>query len=141
MNKLMLIALLVAGCGGSEAPKTEAPAPEAPKVEAPAAPAAPVAAAGPVDGKAIYESTCQTCHQADGMGMLNGVALGGNYKERLVKPDEELFNSIKNGKTGEVGTMPAWGGTLNDEQIHAVLAYVRATYGGAAPAAGGTATP
>lgn len=133
MNKLLILAAFVVGCGGGAAPTETKPAePAAPAPEAaPAAPAAPV-----MDGKAIYEQNCQTCHQADGTGAVNGQSIAGNYAERLGKTDEELFNSIKNGFTGQIGSMPAWGGTLNDDQIKAVLGYVRATYGGgAAPAA------
>ena len=130
----ILLAALVA-CGGGEAPKAPeappAPTP-APVPAAPPPPAAPVAAApaAPVDGAAIYKQYCETCHGADGKGN-NGLA--ANYvddKTRLAKPDEELINSIKNGKTGTVGTMPPWGPVLNDEQIKAVLGYVRTTYGG-----------
>lgn len=140
MSKFTLLALLAVGCGGSpapapatEAPPAEAPAAEAPAAEAPAA-EAPAADAGALDGKALYEANCQTCHQADGTGMVGETKLAGNYKERLHKSDDELFNSIKNGKTGEIGAMPPWGPTLSDDQIKAVLAYVRATYGDAAAA-------
>ena len=56
--------------------------------------------------------------------------LGGNYADVLPgKTDEALMASIKNGKTGAIGTMPPWGGTLNDEQIKAVLGYVKTTFG------------
>jgi mono/diheme cytochrome c family protein len=50
-------------------------------------------------------------------------------KTRLAQPDEVLIASIKNGKTGTVGTMPPWGGTLSDAQITAVLGYVRTSFG------------
>ena len=135
MNKLLILAAFVVGCGGGSTP-----APVETKPAEPVA-AAPVAAPAPVmDGKALHEQTCQTCHQADGSGAVGGQAIAGNYAERLGKTDEELFNSIKNGFTGSVGSMPAWGGTLNDDQIKSVLAYVRTTYGGAAAPAEGAAT-
>jgi mono/diheme cytochrome c family protein len=99
----------------------------APVATAPAAPAAP--AAGPADGETIYKTYCLPCHGADGKGN-NGLA--ANYvddKTRLAQPDEVLIASIKNGKTGTVGTMPPWGGTLSDAQITAVLGYVRTSFG------------
>ncbi len=135
---VLLCSALIA-CGGGEpapapAPPTPAPAP----VAAPTPPAAPVnTAPAAVDGGAIYKQYCEVCHGADGKGN-NGMA--ANYvddKTRLSQPDEALLASIKNGKTGTVGSMPAWGGILNDEQQKAVLGYVRTTFGGgAAPAAG-----
>ena len=131
MNKLLILAAFVVGCGGGSTP-----APVETKPAEPVATPEPVAAPAPgMDGKALYEQNCQTCHQADGTGAVNGQSIAGNYAERLAKPDEELTNSIKNGFTGTIGSMPAWGGTLNDDQIKAVLGYVRATYGGAAAAA------
>jgi len=136
---VLLCSALVA-CGGGEpapapAPTTPAPAPVAAPTPPPAAPVNTAAAA--VDGGAIYKQYCEVCHGADGKGN-NGMA--ANYvddKTRLSQPDEVLLASIKNGKTGTVGSMPARGGILNDEQQKAVLAHVRATFGGGAAPAGG----
>lgn len=127
----LALSLLIA-CGG--APPT------------PAAPAAPVAVAVPpapptqvhptpapevlAEGKRVYETYCQACHQADGTGM-NGM-LGANFKAdktRLAKDDATLIESITKGKTGTVGVMPPWGETLKPDEVTAVLGYLRATYG------------
>ena len=81
----------------------------------------------PAKGKMIVDQVCAACHGADGKGN-NG--LGGNYAEVLAgRKDEDLIASIKNGKTGKIGVMPPWGGTLNDDQIKAVLGYVKEKYG------------
>jgi mono/diheme cytochrome c family protein len=136
MKNLQIAALLSLGlltaCGGDPPAKPEAPKAEPAAAPAPAAPppapvaAEPVAAAAP-DGAQIYGTYCVACHGADGKGN-NG--LGGNYADVLPgKTDEALMASIKNGKTGAIGTMPPWGGTLNDEQIKAVLGYVKTTFG------------
>ena len=142
MNRLFLLATLVlAACGADDAPaETPSEKPEATAAAAPApapapAPAADAGAAGDagapaIDGKAIYNQYCVACHGADGKGN-NGLA--ANYvddKSRLAQSDEDLIKSIKEGKQGEVGVMPPWGGTLDDDQIKAVLGYIRAEFGG-----------
>ncbi len=125
----------VVGCEGSAPAPAPAPAPEAAPAPAPApAPEAAAAVAAP-NGEQIYNQYCVVCHGADGKGN-NG--LGGDYSAVLAgKTDEQLMKSIKEGKVGANGSaMPPWGGTLNDEQIMAVLTHVKGKYGGAAPADG-----
>jgi mono/diheme cytochrome c family protein len=149
--RIFTLFVLLVGCGGSEAPQPAAQPAAAPaakaEAKAEAKPAAKPAAAkakgakagakaaggaGDVDaGKTVYGTYCQACHQVDGTGM-NGM-LAGNFvkdKARLAKPDEELLTSIRDGVTGKIGTMPPWKGTLSDEDMRNVLAYIRATYGG-----------
>jgi mono/diheme cytochrome c family protein len=79
-------------------------------------------------GQEVYKNICVACHQPDGRG-----------QERLAPP---LVGStlalasadipariLLNGKEGPVGLMPPVGSTLNDEQIAAVLTYVRREWG------------
>ena len=47
----------------------------------------------------------------------------------LSKSDEELLRSIKVGRTGEIGVMPPWRGSLDEQQRKDVLAYIRASFG------------
>lgn len=94
-------------------------------------------------GKQIYVAQCASCHGAN----LEGQA---NWKQPLPNssmpapphdasghtwhhPDDLLFAIIKNGgqsvsppnyKNG----MPAFGGVLSDEEIWAVLAYIKSTW-------------
>ena len=147
MSKVLLTAaLLLTGCGADDAAPEPAAANQEKKAEAAPAPAKPAAApaaeaeadaakvaaadaAPAIDGKAIYSQYCVACHGADGKGN-NGLA--ANYvddKTRLAQSDEALIKSIKEGKQGSVGVMPPWGGTLNDDQIKAVLGYIRAEFG------------
>lgn len=81
-------------------------------------------------GAAIYQTYCQTCHQADGRG-LGGKTAGDFAGDPaiLAAPDAALLRAIARGKTGRIGTMPAFGAILSAEQQRDVLAYIRATYG------------
>ncbi len=120
MKKLLFATLLLAACGGGES----APAPKA------EAPKAPEGEAAKVDGKAIYDQYCVSCHQADGTGMGGKMAPDFTQdKARLAKADADLEKSVKDGMTGDIGTMPPWGSTLKDDQIKAVVGYMKATFG------------
>ena len=70
-----------------------------------------------VDGKAVFESNCASCHTlkaADASG-----SFGPNLDE--LKPDAATVEKqVKNGGGG----MPAFGDQLSSEEIAAVAAYV-----------------
>ena len=85
-------------------------------------------------GEQIYQNICRACHQADGRGQEKvapaligspfGLAASGGVPARI----------LINGKEGTVGLMPPLGATLTDEQIAAVLTYIRREWGHAAAA-------
>ena len=83
----------------------------------------------PRSGERIYNIYCSSCHRIDGTGH-NGkwAADFVNDKERMAKSDEELLNSIREGFRGEIGTMPRWKNRLTEEEIVAVLKYIRETF-------------
>lgn len=97
-----------------------------PEVKPPAA----AAATKGHPGAAVYATYCQTCHQADGRG-LGGKAAGDFVGDAtiLAKPDAALLDVIARGRTGRIGTMPAWGATLTAQQQRDALAYIRLTFG------------
>jgi len=79
-------------------------------------------------GQDVYKSVCQACHQPDGRGEekvappLVGSALAlapGGIPSRI------LFN----GKEGKIGLMPPLGTVLSDDQVAAVLTYIRREWG------------
>jgi cytochrome c5 len=79
-------------------------------------------------GNKIYQERCALCHGPEGKG--DGPAAAGlNPKPRnhtdgtymKTRTDEQLLEVIRHGKGG----MPAWGGILNETEIHAVLKHVR----------------
>jgi mono/diheme cytochrome c family protein len=83
-------------------------------------------------GSSLFISNCSSCHGADGSGIrgafppLNGSSIVQGDKETLTK-------ILLHGLQGQVtvkgdqynGTMPAFGSVLSDEQISAILTYVR----------------
>jgi len=96
-----------------------------PETKAPAA----AAVTSTMPGAAVYATYCQTCHQADGRGM--GGKMAGDFVANaaiFAQSDEALLTTIAKGKTGTIGTMPAWGSILSAQQQRDVLAYVRATF-------------
>jgi mono/diheme cytochrome c family protein len=102
----------------------------------------PVAAASGVaaiDGKQLYGAKCAACHQASGMGVA-GVFPPLAGAEWVVGDEKVLASILLHGVQGELvvkgntynGVMPAFG-TLPDEEIAAVLTYIRSEWGNQAP--------
>lgn len=84
-------------------------------------------------GKAVYSQTCIACHGANGKGMIPGVRDLTDPDGALTKSDEELIGNITTGfqTPGSPMAMPAKGGnpTLTEDDIKAVLKYLRAEFG------------
>lgn len=69
-------------------------------------------------GKAIFESNCAGCHALDGAGSSAGRPL----TDVALEADRAVHvESVTSGK----GVMPAFGGQLADDEISAVVSYVR----------------
>lgn len=94
---------------------------------------APVASADTTTGKAVYSQTCIACHGANGKGAIPGVSDFTSEDGPLSKSDDALIKSIREGlaSPGKPLSMPAKGGnpSLTDEQITAVLTYLRTAFG------------
>ncbi|MGP6156468.1 MAG: c-type cytochrome [Vulcanimicrobiaceae bacterium] len=98
------------------------------------------AAAGP-DGAAIYASKCASCHQANGQGLAPAFPpLAGNS---VVTGDpKKVIAIVSNGLNGKItvsgkdynGAMPAWKGQLKNDEIAAVITYIRSSWGNKASA-------
>ena len=82
------------------------------------------AAVPAADGSAIFKSNCMMCHGADGKGFP---ALKTpdftDPKWQAATKDSEMREVIKNGKKGTA--MMPFRDKLNDQQISAVIAYIR----------------
>jgi mono/diheme cytochrome c family protein len=142
------LALFAAGCGET----SEAPAPPQPAKDATAQPAAKAPAPAPAQkpdttpaqsaaveadaaaGKADYQIFCASCHGPNGGGD-GPVAQAldpkpakhsdGNYMNPLT--DDYLFQVIKFGgaSVGKSPMMAPLGGSLSDQQIRNVIAFIR----------------
>jgi mono/diheme cytochrome c family protein len=72
--------------------------------------------AGP-SGEVLFATMCGWCHQSGGRAAGKGPKLAGTQQS-----DADLINRIKNGKPG---AMPAYGSIFTDEQIRAIVGYIR----------------
>lgn len=94
------------------------------------------AGGGHVDGAATFASTCAACHQSAGTG-LPGVFPPLAGSEWVNGRDTTVAAIVLNGITGSLtvkgstynGTMPTFKAQLSDDQIAAVLTYVRGQWG------------
>lgn len=68
-------------------------------------------------GEQIYRSNCATCHATDGGGGL-GPSFRGIADRLTVEEHTEI---VREGK----GQMPAWKGSLSDDEIEKVVEYER----------------
>lgn len=88
------------------------------------------------DGEELYMTRCMSCHQANGDG-ISGVFPPLTNSEWVTGDKGRLIRLILNGMAGEVevngviytGAMPPWNTFLNDEQVAAVLTYIRSSWG------------
>ncbi len=71
------------------------------------------------DGATIYVSVCARCHGAD-LGGAIGPPLVGPDAPSLGLPESYFVQTVSRGK----GRMPSFGGTLSDEQIQRVVAFI-----------------
>jgi cytochrome c553 len=78
-----------------------------------------------------YRRYCIGCHGSDGHGNggVTGADLASATGPLTTRSDAELFQSVRNGKTGASAVMPAHSPVLSDDQIKAVVGYVRKRFG------------
>jgi mono/diheme cytochrome c family protein len=69
------------------------------------------------DVNKLFASTCGFCHSDGGREAGKGPQLMGDPHD-----DDYLRNRIKNGKQG---AMPAFGTVFNEQQIDAIIIYIR----------------
>ena len=85
--------------------------------------------AGEDAGKAVWDKQCKKCHAEDGSGKTKlGEKLNiKDYTDPATlaeMTDEDLFNATKDGVEGT--KMKGYGNKLSDEEITALVAYMRA---------------
>ena len=81
-----------------------------------------------------YQSNCVKCHGEGGKGDGPGAAMLNpkprdytDCKAMQAKKDEELFKAIKDGgdSVGLSADMQPFGGKLSDDEIHALVTFIR----------------
>ncbi len=122
---VLALPVFVAACGGGDE-KNTAPETVVGSVPAETGGAATTGGGGsagdPVAGKAVFTENCGSCHTLADAGTTGSV--GPDLDE--LAPDEATVNAqVTNGG----GSMPAFGGTLSEQQIADVSAYVAESAG------------
>ena len=78
-------------------------------------------------GAAIYAAVCAACHMRDGLGAQGAADYPSlSHNPRLQVPGYPIFMILH----GE-GAMPGFARTLSDQQIAAVVTYIRSHFGNA----------
>ena len=79
-----------------------------------------------------YKEHCSKCHGSDGraqtrLGKKSGAQNFTDKQAQAKLTDDEAFKSIKNGRKNKNGEerMEGFGGDLSDQEITALVAYIR----------------
>lgn len=93
-------------------------------------------------GKKVFDTQCAACHQAEGTGIPGAFPPLANNE--IITADDPTFITrvVLFGLTGKIevngqsynGSMPAWEAPLSDDEIAAVLTYIRSAWGNDASA-------
>lgn len=104
---ISLCLVMAAACGAGSSPEVE-PGPDGTPD--------PVLVAG----RAIFVDRCSSCHDADGSGTGDGPRLNRGRLLQVYPDSGDAAAVVSEGR----GRMPAFGGLLTTDDIHAVLRYV-----------------
>jgi mono/diheme cytochrome c family protein len=138
------LAVIATGCGGERETPAPEPAPVPDAGSAPPAPAIPSPEPSPepaeaytpdaTRGAARYAALCASCHGARGGGdgplaasLDPRPAAHNNGAVMNALSDDYLFKVIVEGgpAVGKSPLMAPWGGTLSDEDVRDVIAFIR----------------
>jgi len=96
--------------------------------------------------RALYDAHCAVCHGGTGKGDGPGATVLRQVMPDFTNPaamravtDRFLFEIIKKGSSqfGRSNAMPSWGMRLSDEQIQALVVYIRSFAPSASPGSSG----
>jgi mono/diheme cytochrome c family protein len=76
------------------------------------------------EGKKLFEGTCADCHRINGQGLPD--KFPALDKNPFVAGDpNKVIDTVLNGRKGKLGQMPSWKDTFSDQQLGAIISYVR----------------
>jgi mono/diheme cytochrome c family protein len=75
-------------------------------------------------GQAVFEENCAQCHRANGEG-LPATFPALNKNPFVLGDPQPVIATVLKGRKGSLGRMPSWADKLNDQQIAAVVTYIR----------------
>ena len=83
-------------------------------------------------GQEKFNDTCAACHRTSGEGLpVKFPALKNNP---LVRGDPKpVIQIVLDGRQGQLGRMPSWKDSFSDEDVAAVVSYIRQAWGNQAP--------
>jgi mono/diheme cytochrome c family protein len=76
-------------------------------------------------GADLYQAACQACHMPEGVGATAAASYPALAKDPRLKPKVYPITRVLNGSKA----MPSFKSVLSDEQIVAVVGYVRTHFG------------
>jgi mono/diheme cytochrome c family protein len=123
-GRLAVMLAFALGCTAAAAQAPDRPGPMQSGQHVPGAPAqadsakqAPAGTSGKLDVNQLFATSCGWCH-------FNGGRQDGKGPKLMGTPltDAEIVSRIRSGKPGQ---MPAFGATFSDEQMKAIVAYIR----------------
>jgi mono/diheme cytochrome c family protein len=87
------------------------------------------------DGAVVYITNCSSCHQANGEGvpgafppLAGNPAVTGNPVGVIAIVKDGISGKILVDGTAYSGIMPPWGGLISDDDIAAVVTYIRSSW-------------
>jgi len=84
-------------------------------------------------GQKVFEENCADCHRLNGEG-LPGTFPAHNGNPFVVGDPAPVITTVLNGRKGQLGQMPAWKDKLSDQEVAAVVTYIRQAWSNQAPA-------
>ena len=76
------------------------------------------------EGKKLYEASCADCHRVNGQG-LPAKFPNLDKSSFVVGDPNKVIDTVLFGRKGQLGQMPSWKDTFNDQQAAEVITYVR----------------
>jgi len=77
------------------------------------------------DGGELYQAICQACHMPEGAGGVGAAGYPALAKDARLKAKAYPITLVLNGSKA----MPSFKGVLSDDQVAAVVGYVRTHFG------------